>query len=233
MSAPRTPHAEPVKTKDLAPLVAAARAGDRMAREAREALVRATYAESYALAYRLTGNDEDAGDVVQEAYLRAFRGLRRFRGEARFTTWLYRITANCAATVVSRRSRHRSEMLSDDVAVPDLHPDHDPEGRAASEEERVRVVAALSRLPARLRQAIVLRDIYDLSHVSIAAELGITEAAAKVRLHRARRKMREYLADGPASRDRRRPHAPGAAAGPAGGPLVAMTGREGDDARTG
>jgi RNA polymerase sigma-70 factor (ECF subfamily) len=197
---PRTA-AAPAPPKDLASLVVSARGGDRAALEA---LVRATYADSYALAYRLTGNEDDASDVVQEAYLRAYRGLRRFRGEAQFTTWLYRITANCASTVLSRRSRTRTEVLSDDDAVPDLHPDHDPEGRAASEEERALVAEALARLPGRLRQVIVLRDIYDLSHGSIAAELDISEAAAKVRLHRARRKMREYLADVPAVRDRRR-----------------------------
>ncbi len=181
--------------------MAAARTGDGAALEA---LVRATYADSYALAYRLTGNEDDASDVVQEAYLRAYRGLRRFRGEAQFTTWLYRITANCASTVLSRRSRTRTEVLGDDAVVPDLHPDHDPEGRAASEEERALVADALAHLPGRLRQVIVLRDIYDLSHGSIAAELDISEAAAKVRLHRARRKMREYLADVPAIRERRR-----------------------------
>ncbi|MDQ6784132.1 MAG: RNA polymerase sigma factor [Actinomycetota bacterium] len=195
------PASAPAKAKDLAPLVAAARTGDRAALEA---LVRSTYADSYALAYRLTGNDEDASDVVQEAYLRAYRGLRRFRGEAQFTTWLYRITANCASTVLSRRSRTRTEALSDDAVVPDVHPDHDPEGRAASEEDRMVVAEALARLPARLRQVIVLRDIYDLSHGSIATELDISEAAAKVRLHRARRKMREYLTEAPAVSERRR-----------------------------
>lgn len=198
---PTRPPAVPTRPKDLASLVTAARAGDGAALEA---LVRATYADSYALAYRLTGNEEDASDVVQEAYLRAYRGLRRFRGEAQFTTWLYRITANCASTVLSRRSRTRTEVLSDDAAVPDLHPDHDPESRAASEEERAMVAEALAHLPGRLRQVIVLRDIYDLSHGSIAAELDISEAAAKVRLHRARRKMREYLAEMPSIRERRR-----------------------------
>jgi RNA polymerase sigma-70 factor (ECF subfamily) len=197
--------ATPAKPKDLALLVVAARGGDVAALEA---LVRATYADSYALAYRLTGNDEDASDVVQEAYLRAHRGLRRFRGEAQFTTWLYRITANCASTVLARRSRTRTEVLGDDVAVADLHPDHDPEGRAAAEEERAVVGDALAQLPSRLRQVIVLRDIYDLSHGSIAAELDISEAAAKVRLHRARRRMREYLADVPAIGERRRSHSP-------------------------
>jgi RNA polymerase sigma-70 factor (ECF subfamily) len=81
--------------QDVANLVTAARDGDR---EAFDELVRVTYAESFTLALRLTGNEEDARDVVQEAYIRAFRGLSRFRGDAQFSTWMYRITANCATT---------------------------------------------------------------------------------------------------------------------------------------
>ena len=72
-----------------------------------------TYAETYTLALRLMGNEEDARDVVQEAYLRAFRGLKRFRGDAQFSTWMYRITANCAATHLGRRNKHRHEELRD------------------------------------------------------------------------------------------------------------------------
>jgi RNA polymerase sigma-70 factor (ECF subfamily) len=157
-------------------------------------LVRLTYGGTYTLAYRLTGNDDDARDVVQDAYLRAYRSLRRFRGDAQFTTWLYRITANCSANLLAKRARTRTELLLDDVQVIDVHADHDPEGRVAGEDERVRVAGALAGLPWRLRQVIVLRDIYDLPHRSIANELGITEAAAKVRLHRARVRLREVLA---------------------------------------
>jgi len=175
---------------DLSVLVTAARSGDR---SAFDELVQATYADMYTLAYRLTGNEEDARDVVQDAYLRAYRGIRRFRGDARFTTWMYRITANCASTQLAKRSRSRHEQWDDEVEVVDTHPDHDPELRAESGFERDRVVRALQDLPPRLRAVIVLRDVYDLPHDSIAAELGITEAAAKVRLHRARRKLRECL----------------------------------------
>src|SRR3977135_4161887 len=89
---------------DLTELVVAARNGDH---PAVERPVRATYADTYTLAYRLTGDEEDARDVVQESYLRAFRGLKRFRGDAQFTTWLYRITANCASTHLGRRATHR------------------------------------------------------------------------------------------------------------------------------
>jgi RNA polymerase sigma-70 factor (ECF subfamily) len=175
---------------DQADLVAAAKAGDR---DAFEELVRATYADTYTLAYRLTGDEEDARDVVQEAYLRAFRGLKQFRGESQFSTWIYRITANCASTLLAKRARHRHEELDEGVAVADSHPDIDPESMADAQLLRDRVTDALDDLPAGLRAVVVLRDVYDLPHEAIASELGISEAAAKVRLHRARKKLRERL----------------------------------------
>ncbi|HLY84026.1 MAG TPA: RNA polymerase sigma factor [Acidimicrobiales bacterium] len=179
-----------VMPPDMAELVAAAREGDR---SAFDELVRVTYADMYTLAYRLTGNEEDARDVVQDAYLRAYRAIRRFRGDARFTTWMYRITANCASSALAKRARTRHEELDDDSPQVDMRPEHDPEFRASAADERNRVVNALQELPPRLRSVIVLRDIYDLPHEAIATELGISEAAAKVRLHRARRKLRERL----------------------------------------
>lgn len=180
-----------VAAEDMKALVDAAREGDP---SALDDLVRATYGGTYTLAYRLTGNEDDARDVVQDAYLRAYRGLRRFRGDAQFTTWLYRITANCSANLLAKRARHRTDFLADDEPVIDLRPEIDPERRLAGSDERARVASALAQLPWRLRQVIVLRDIYDLAHGAIAKELGITEAAAKVRLHRARRRLRDLLA---------------------------------------
>ena len=176
--------------QDVADLVAAAKDGDRVAFDE---LVRLTYAATYTLAYRLTGDEDDARDVVQEAYLRAYRGLRRFRGDAQFSTWLYRITANCAATHMGRRARHRHDELDDSLPVADDRPDHDPQLRADAEDLHGRLQAALAALPDRLRAVVVLRDVYDLPHESIAAELGISESAAKVRLHRARHKLREHI----------------------------------------
>ena len=173
-----------------ADLIAAAQAGDR---GAFDDLVRTTYADTYTLAYRLTGNEEDARDVSQEAYLRAYRAIDRFRGDAQFSTWMYRITANCAATYLGRRSRHRHDVLDDTVPVADPRTDHDPQLRADASDLRNRLVRALDDLPPRLRSVVVLRDIYDLPHESIAAELGISESAAKVRLHRARNKLREQV----------------------------------------
>jgi RNA polymerase sigma-70 factor (ECF subfamily) len=180
-----------------AELVARAREGDQAAFEA---LVRATYADTYTLAKRLTGNEEDARDVVQESYLRAYRGLKRFRGDAQFTTWLYRITANCANTHMGKRSRRRTEPLPDDLAghaaLVDRDPDRDPAARADASLLRERLEGALDDLPPKLRSVVVLRDIYDMPHEEIAANLGISESAAKVRLHRARRKLREQVFPG-------------------------------------
>lgn len=170
--------------------MAEARAGDRLAFDQ---LVNVTYADAFTLATRLMGNEEDASDVVQDAYLRAFRAIGRFRGDARFTTWLYRIVANCAATSLGRRGRHRHEPLDEALLVADDHVDRDPERKANAAHDRVRVQAALAALPEKLRVVAVLRDVYDLPHEAIATELGITETAAKVRLHRARKKLRARL----------------------------------------
>ena len=175
---------------DMVELVQSAKDGDRAAFDE---LVRLTYAETYTLAYRLTGDEEDARDVVQESYLRAFRGLKRFRGDAQFTTWLYRITSNCASTHLGKRSRHAHEALEDDAATDDLRVAVNPEASLEAAALRDRLHTALVGLPPRLRAVVVLRDVYDLPHEAIAAELGISVSAAKVRLHRARRRLREDL----------------------------------------
>jgi RNA polymerase sigma-70 factor (ECF subfamily) len=175
---------------ELADLVAAAIDGDRAAFDE---LVRATYADAYTLAFRLTGNEEDARDVVQDAYLRAYKGLKKFRGDASFSTWLYRITANCASSHMSRRIRNRHDDIDDEHGLIDDRPEVDPELRADAAAERQRLAEALQALPPDMRAVVVLRDVYDLPHEAIAAELGISEGAAKVRLHRARKKLRERL----------------------------------------
>ncbi len=175
---------------ELADLVALAQGGDRAAFDE---VVRATYVDTYTLAYRLTGDEEDARDVVQDAYLRAFRGIRRFRGDAQFSTWMYRITANCAATHLGRRTRHRHDELTDDAPFAEERPEADPQMSADAGMLRRQVRDAIADLPPRLRSVVVLRDVYDLAHADIATELGISESAAKVRLYRARHKLRERL----------------------------------------
>ncbi len=169
-------------------LVARAQAGDKLAFAE---LVRRTHADTYTLAYRLCGNEEDARDVVQDAYLRAYKGLKRFRGDAQFTTWMYRITANCANTLMGKRSKHRHDELPD--TLEDVDHERDPVARADAMALRADLAEALEELSPKLRAVVLLRDVYELPHEDIAAELGISETAAKVRLHRARLQLKERL----------------------------------------
>jgi RNA polymerase sigma-70 factor (ECF subfamily) len=200
---------------DLAYLVELAKHGDRAAFEH---LVRATSTDCYALALRLVGNEHDARDVLQETYLRAFRKLGKFRGDSAFRTWLHRITVNCSATLVAKRRRSAHDELDDELEVLETRSERDPETAAGTADDRERLVEALADLPDQMRLVVVLRDVYDLAHEEIARELGISQTAAKVRLHRARRRLREQLfapagAAGGLSRQRRRPRTPAAAAG--------------------
>ncbi len=171
-------------------LIAEAKEGDH---RAFEELVHETYADTYTLAYRLVGDEEDARDVVQETYLRAHKGLKKFRGDAQLSTWLHRITANCASTYLGRRGKHRHDILDDEIEIADETPRLDPVHQADIGDLRNHLVEALMQLPPKLRAVVVLRDIYDLSHESIAEQLDISESAAKVRLHRARKRLRERL----------------------------------------
>ena len=119
--------------------------------------------------------------------------MRRFRGDAQFGTWLYRITCNVASTAKTKSRRWRHDDLDDPdcgVDVVDECPENQPETHVDRVQLRASIGAALSRLPPKLRAVIVLRDIYDLPHREIAEVLDITESAAKVRLHRARTQLR-------------------------------------------
>jgi RNA polymerase sigma-70 factor, ECF subfamily len=181
---------ESPEAEELNRLVAAARDGDR---QAFDELVRRTYVDTYTLAVRLTANEEDARDVVQEAYLRAWKGIKRFRGDAQFSTWLYRITANAAYTLVQKRRRRRTEPLETVDEPVEAAVGAQPEAAAESALLLEQLSAAVAELPPKLRAIVVLKDVYGLSHEDIAEELGISIAAAKVRLHRARKKLRDRL----------------------------------------
>lgn len=181
---------EKVRTAEPDELVAWAKSGER---QAFDELVRRTHGDAFGLALRLTGNEEDARDVVQDAYLRAYKGLDRFRGDARFSTWLYRIVANCASTQRTRKRRHRHDELPDEALLAETRPDNDPALRGDFTALRDELEIAVQNLPHRLRAVVVLRDVYGLPHEAIAEELGISVSAAKVRLHRARRRLREQV----------------------------------------
>jgi RNA polymerase sigma-70 factor (ECF subfamily) len=181
----------PREPSELDRLVAAACGGDRAAFDE---VVRRTYVDTYTLALRLTAHEEDARDVVQETYLRAWKGLKGFRGDAQFTTWLYRITANTAYTTVKRRRRHRTGAL--DAMIEErieTRIDAQPEASAEQSALLARLSGALEQLPPKLRVLVVLKDVYGLTHEEIADELGISVPAAKVRLHRGRKRLRDLF----------------------------------------
>lgn len=171
-------------------LIARARDGDR---GAFAALVRAHQDEVYTLARRLVGDPHLASDVAQEALIRAWRALPKFREEARLSTWLYRITVNTSWTHKKKAKRLSTSSLENhlDVAAPE-DANH-PEVAGEVVELRGRLRYALDRLPDAQREVVVLKDIYGWSHAEIADSMDITVTAAKVRLHRARARLARDL----------------------------------------
>jgi RNA polymerase sigma-70 factor (ECF subfamily) len=158
-------------------------------RGAFEELVERTQRQVYTLAYRLVGDRHEAEDVAQEAYLRVFRSMGGFREDARFETWLYRIVTNVAMTQLRRKSR-LGLLLGDERE----HPTPEPEVRPVDEViERDELRRALAELPPATRSIVVLKDVYGFSVQEIATETGLTEGAVKLRLHRARKKLKETI----------------------------------------
>jgi RNA polymerase sigma-70 factor, ECF subfamily len=159
-----------------------ARAGDPVAFED---LVRAHQADVYRLALHLVRDRQTAEDVTQEAFLHAYKSLRRFRGQSRFSTWLYRITRNCAVDAIRRRERQR--RLVERSAEEHLEPD--PSLRAA-------LSSALDGLPSELREGFVLIGVFGLSYREAAQILGLFPGTLKSRMHRARHLLIEALEAG-------------------------------------
>jgi RNA polymerase sigma-70 factor (ECF subfamily) len=171
-------------------LVDRARRGDRAAFAA---LIRAHQDEVYSLARRLVGDPHLAADVAQETLIRAWRALPRFRGDSRLSTWLYRITVNTAHTHRKRARRHAALSLDEIRERPAPEDASHPVVAGETLEIRDRLKSALDRLPAGQRKVVVLKDIYGWSHAEIAETMGISETAAKVRLHRARARLARDL----------------------------------------
>jgi RNA polymerase sigma-70 factor (ECF subfamily) len=167
-------------------LLEACRRGDA---GAFQELVERTQRQVYTLAYRLVGDRHEAEDVAQEAYLRVFRSLRSFREEARFETWLYRIVTNAAFTHLRRRGRF-GVVLSEGQEQTVEEPEVRPVDAALDRDEVKRVLEVLT--PGS-RTVVVLKDVYGLSCQEIADEMGLSEAAVKVRLHRARKRLKELI----------------------------------------
>jgi RNA polymerase sigma-70 factor (ECF subfamily) len=170
-------------------VLARARAGDQ---DAFTELVRAHQHEVFTLALRLVADRELAGDVTQEALIRAWRALPKFRGDAKFSTWLHRITVNVAWSQRAKARRHAADPL--DVAPNDpIASGISPELSGEGADLRPRLLAALDSLTPELRSVVVLKDVYGWSHREISDHLSITVTSAKVRLHRARKRLQDEL----------------------------------------
>ncbi len=177
-----------------APLIDRARLGDQ---QAFRQIVENYSASLFKRAYQLVGNQSDAEDVVQETFVRAFRGLDSFAGQANLSTWLFRIVTNCALDNLRSRKRHpdwEGEALSH-------HQDSWSDGRACPErhvlgrEQGDLVNALIEKLPPKEKTSFVLRHFHHENIATIAAHLDIQPGAAKHAIFRAVRKLRKALGE--------------------------------------
>lgn len=175
----------------------ALKAGDR-AEFAR--LVEAYSPKIYHLLLRMTGNDEDAEDMLQETFLKAYRSLEKFEGRSSLSTWLYRIAVNEALMLFRQK---QPQLISIDQEIPSEEGDIEPlqivdwhelpEEELVSAETRQKLDEAIRHLPQVYKVVFLLRDTQDFSIKETADILGLTEAAVKTRLARARLHLREDL----------------------------------------
>jgi len=175
------------------------RAGDE---EAYEELVRKNGGRMLAVARRLLSSEEDARDVVQDAFLSAFRALPQFESSCRLSTWLHRIVVNAALIKLRSRRRHPEgsieELLprfdSDGHRIPGDVPERNLQDvKLAQDELRQVVRRCIAQLPERYRTVLALRDIEELSTEEASEHLGLSRDAVKTRLHRARQALRSHL----------------------------------------
>ncbi len=182
-------------------LAAQAAAGDDVAFEE---LVARFRERVYRLACRLTGDEDEAGDVLQETFLAVCRHLAAFRGDSRFSTWLYRVATNAA--LMHRRARSRRPTESLEAYLPAF----DADGRHAATPEELQTVChveelldrkalaararvGLARLDETYRVPFVLRDLEELTTAEVGAILGLAPATVRQRVHRARLMLRGHL----------------------------------------
>ncbi len=163
-------------------------------------LVDAYSSKIYRLATKMLNQQQDAEDVLQETFLKAYRGIKSFDGRSKISTWLFRIATNEALMVLRRK---HPDTVSIDEPVETEEGEQEPiqivdwcclpEEELLTEETRIKLDAAVQKLPERLRVVFVLRDINDLSTHETAEVLGLSDTAVKTRLSRARLRLREEL----------------------------------------
>lgn len=168
--------------------------------EAFEALVLEHQNKVYSLALRMVGNEEDARDMAQEAFIRAFNSLTGFRGDSKFSVWLYRLTSNICIDFLRSRAKRRTvsmTMTDDDgeetgeLEIPD--DTWSPTEQLDRTLTRESVRRGLDSLSAPYREILVLREIEGLSYDEIGEVLGIEAGTVKSRIFRARKKLCDFL----------------------------------------
>ena len=151
----------------------------------------------YSLAMKMLRNPEDAEDVLQETFLRAYRGIKNFKGNSTFSTWIYRITANSALMKLRKKQLPQVSIEDSDeretpISIADWAPG--PVEQLLNQEMQRVMDEAIETLPPEFRQVFILRDVEELSNADVAEILDLSVAAVKSRLHRARLKVRNRLA---------------------------------------
>lgn len=144
----------------------------------------------YQICYRFMNNHEDAADLAQDAFVRAYKGLSRFKGDAALSTWLYRVAVN---TCLNRLALKRPLMESIDAAPRVETRDEHPDAALMRDEDAARVRNAIRRLPPKQRAALVLRVYRELPHEEIAAVLNSTVGAVKANFFHALANLRKQL----------------------------------------
>jgi RNA polymerase sigma-70 factor (ECF subfamily) len=147
----------------------------------------------YQLCYRFVGNHEDASDLSQDVFLRAFRGLRNFKGQSSVGTWLYRIGVNVCLNRVTAKTPV-NEPIEKRQHVDDVS--ESPSDRMLRGERATQVRAAITRLPRKQRAALILRMYHDMSHQEIAETLGSSVGAVKANVFHALQNLKKLLAEG-------------------------------------
>lgn len=164
----------------------ACRQGDHAAMEQ---LYRQYSSRVFSAVFRIAGYD-DAEEIVQEVFIRVYRGIGKFRGESGLGTWIYRLAVNASLTHVTRRRRRTDRIRS--AAHLEEMPDSPPIGGGAL--DRISLERALGELPPGYRAVLVLHDVEGLSHEEIAVIMGWHRGTSKSQLHKARARMRRLLA---------------------------------------
>ena len=176
--------------------VDAAREGDQ---EAFAALVRLYEKRVFALTLRMCKNPEDAAEAAQDAFLSAWQGLKFFRGDSSFSTWLYRLVSNACVDLLRREGRHRAAAgpsLNDDEIGLDA-PDTAPTPHEAAEQKELQALIekGLQSLSPDHRKVLILREIQQLSYDEIAETLELDSGTVKSRINRARKQLRKFLVE--------------------------------------